>query len=178
MSDYKIIFSGPVGVGKTTAIGAISDVEPVTTDEQATDMARTQKPGTTVAMDYGMIKLGERERIHLYGTPGQERFDFMWEILTQGGIGLILLVSNNRPDPFHDMHFFLDTFKAFIGNSKVVIGVTQMDLADKPRIEDYHLQLEDSGVKIPIFEVDARMKNDVSLLVEALLYSLDPGLEG
>ncbi|MCU7904926.1 MAG: ATP/GTP-binding protein [Candidatus Thiodiazotropha sp. (ex Epidulcina cf. delphinae)] len=178
MNDYKIIFSGPVGAGKTTAISAISDIEPITTDELATDMTRIQKTGTTVAMDYGMIKLDEEERIHLYGTPGQERFDFMWEILIQGGIGLILLVSNNRPNPFHDMHFFLDAFKEFIGNSKVVIGVTQMDLINRPGIEDYHLQLEDSGVKIPIFEVDARMKKDVSLLVEALLYSLDPGLDG
>ncbi|MCU7876141.1 MAG: ATP/GTP-binding protein [Candidatus Thiodiazotropha sp. (ex Lucinoma borealis)] len=178
MSNYKFIFSGPVGVGKTTAIGAISDVAPVTTDEQASDMTKAQKSGTTIAMDYGMIKLGDRERIHLYGTPGQERFDFMWEILTQGGIGLILLIGNNRPDPFSDMHFFLNAFKDFIGRSKIVIGVTKMDLTDKPRIEDYHLQLEDCGVKIPIFEVDARMKGDVSLLIEALLYSLDPGLEG
>ncbi|MCU7856312.1 MAG: GTP-binding protein, partial [Candidatus Thiodiazotropha sp. (ex Lucinoma borealis)] len=69
MSNYKFIFSGPVGVGKTTAIGAISDVAPVTTDEQASDMTKAQKSGTTVAMDYGMIKLGDRERIHLYGTP-------------------------------------------------------------------------------------------------------------
>ncbi|MES9974061.1 ATP/GTP-binding protein [Candidatus Thiodiazotropha sp. LNASS1] len=178
MNDHKIIFSGPVGVGKTTAIGSISDIDPVITDEKASDMTKTQKPGTTVAMDYGMISLDNRERIHLYGTPGQERFNFMWEILTQGGIGLILLISNNRPDPFSDMHFFLDAFKHFIGSTKVVIGVTQMDLRKKPRLEDYYLQLEDSGLKVPIFEVDARVKRDISLLVEALLYSIDPGLEG
>ncbi|MBT2971358.1 MAG: GTP-binding protein [gamma proteobacterium symbiont of Ctena orbiculata] len=177
MSDFKIIFSGPVGVGKTTAIGSISDIEPVITDEKASDMTSAQKPGTTVAMDYGLIALGERERIHLYGTPGQQRFDFMWEILTQGGIGLILLVSNARPDPFSDMHFFLDAFKHFIAQTKVVIGVTQMDLSKQPRLEDYYLQLEDNGLKIPIFEVDARVKRDISLLVEALLYSIDPGLE-
>lgn len=178
MNDFKIIFSGPVGAGKTTAIGAVSDIDPVTTDEQATDMTKTQKPGTTVAMDYGQIKLDESERIHLYGTPGQERFNFMWEILTQGGIGLVLLLNNTRQDPFRDMHFFLDAFHEFIASSKVVIGVTQMDLSGTPTIEDYHLQLENSGAKIPIFDVDAREKRDVSLLVEALLYSLDPGLGG
>ncbi|MEW8490806.1 MAG: hypothetical protein AB2657_13965 [Candidatus Thiodiazotropha endolucinida] len=53
-----------------------------------------------------------------------------------------------------------------------------MDLRNKPRLEDYYLQLEDSGLKVPIFEVDARVKRDISLLVEALLYSIDPGLEG
>ncbi|MEJ2610764.1 MAG: ATP/GTP-binding protein [Candidatus Thiodiazotropha sp.] len=176
MSDYKIIFSGPVGAGKTTAINAISDIETVTTDEMASDMTRDQKPGTTVAMDYGIIKLEGAERIHLYGTPGQQRFDFMWNILTQGGIGLILLINNQRPAPFQDMQFFLKAFKDFIDQNKVVIGITQMDLRNKPMIEDYHLQLENSGVKIPLFDVDARVKKDVSLLVEALLYSLDPGL--
>ncbi len=177
MSDYKIIFSGPTGVGKTTAIGSISDIEPVITDERASDMTRIQKPDTTVAMDYGLISLDNQERIHLYGTPGQQRFDFMWEILTQGGIGLILLISNARPDPFSDMRFFLDSFNNFITSTKVVIGVTQMDLSRDPRLEDYYLQLEDNGFKIPIFEVDARVKRDISLLLEALLYSIDPGLE-
>lgn len=177
MNNHKIIFSGPVGAGKTTAIGALSDIEAISTNELATDMAQLQKAYTTVAMDYGQIKLDGTERIHLYGTPGQERFDFMWDILTHGGIGLILLLNNNRPDPFHDMHFFLNAFKDFIGSTKVVIGVTQMDLSVKPSLEDYHRQLDRYGAKIPIFEVDARMKKDVSLLVEALLYSLDPGLD-
>jgi uncharacterized protein len=177
MNDFKIIFSGPVGAGKTTAIDSISDIETVTTDEMASDMTRAQKAGTTVAMDYGMLKLDEGERIHLYGTPGQERFNFMWDILTQGGIGLILLLNNSRPDPFGDLQFFLNAFKGFINGTKLVIGVTQMDLASKPTIDDYHLQLESSGSKIPIFDVDAREKRDVSLLVEALLYTIDPGLD-
>ncbi|MES9830682.1 MAG: ATP/GTP-binding protein [Candidatus Thiodiazotropha sp. DIVDIV] len=177
MSDFKIIFSGPVGAGKTTAIKTISDIAPISTDELATDMTRLKKNGTTVAMDYGLIKLQGNEQIHLYGTPGQERFDFMWEILTQGGIGLVLLISNQRPDPFQDLHFFLNAFKDFIAQGKVVVGVTQMDLANTPMIEDYHLQLESSGVKIPVFDVDAREKKDISILLEALLYSLDPGLE-
>ncbi|MET0055955.1 MAG: ATP/GTP-binding protein, partial [Candidatus Thiodiazotropha sp. 6PLUC10] len=124
MSDFKIIFSGPVGAGKTTAITTISDIAPVSTDELATDMTRSRKNGTTVAMDYGLIKLQDNEQIHLYGTPGQERFDFMWEILTQGGIGLVLLISNQRPDPFRDLHFFLNAFKEFIAQGKVVVGVT------------------------------------------------------
>ncbi|MES9940639.1 MAG: ATP/GTP-binding protein [Candidatus Thiodiazotropha sp. 6PLUC2] len=177
MSDFKIIFSGPVGAGKTTAITTISDIAPVSTDELATDMTRSRKNGTTVAMDYGLIKLQDNEQIHLYGTPGQERFDFMWEILTQGGIGLVLLISNQRPDPFRDLHFFLNAFKEFIAQGKVVVGVTQMDLASTPMIEDYHLQLENSGVKIPVFDIDARDKKDISILLEALLYSLDPCLD-
>lgn len=177
MNDYKIIFSGPLGAGKTTAINAISDIATVTTDELASDMSRSPEPGATAAMDYGMLELDAGERIHLYGTPDHEHFDSMRENLTRDSIGLVLLLSNTRPDPFRDMHFFLDAFKAFIGETGVVIGVTRMDLSGKPSLDDYHLQLESSGMKTPIFEVDARAKRDVALLVEALLYSLDPGLD-
>ncbi|MEJ2427202.1 MAG: ATP/GTP-binding protein [Candidatus Thiodiazotropha sp.] len=177
MSEYKIIFTGPVGAGKTTAISAISDITTLSTDEMATDMTRDKKPDTTVAMDYGLIKLQADERIHLYGTPGQERFDFMWEILTQGGIGLVLLINNQRPDPFQDLRFFTKAFGSFIQPNNLVIGVTQMDLNDRPTIGDYHLQLENSGIKVPVFDVDARNRKDVGLLVEALLFTLDPGLD-
>jgi uncharacterized protein len=178
MSQYKIIFTGPVGAGKTTAINAISDVPPIKTDAAASDMTKNRKASTTVAMDYGIMNLAGGEKIHLYGTPGQERFDFMWDILTVGGIGLILLLDNTRADPFQDMRFFLDAFGKFIDDTSVAIGVTQMDLSSKPSIDDYHTQLQAFGLKPPVFEVDAREKNDVSLLVQALLYSLDPGLMG
>jgi signal recognition particle receptor subunit beta len=177
MSDYKIIFSGPIGAGKSTAIQALSDIRPITTDKLSNDLPHNPNNGATVTMDYGMINLPETERIHLYGAPGQVRFDFMKEILSQGGIGLALLINNQRPDPFQDLHSFLEAFKDFIVQNKVVIGVTQMDQAQQPMIEDYHLQLENIGVKLPVFDVDARVKKDVSLLLEALLYSLDPGLD-
>lgn len=177
MSQFKIIFTGPVGAGKTTAIESISDMPPVKTDAAASDMAKNRKSSTTVAMDYGIMNLAGGEKIHLYGTPGQERFDFMWDILTTGGIGLILLLDNTRADPFQDMKFFLDSFQAFIAKTNVAIGVTQMDLSDKPAINDYHIQLQGMGLKPPVFSVDARVKNDVSLLVQSLLYSLDPELE-
>jgi signal recognition particle receptor subunit beta len=177
MNEHKIIFSGPVGVGKATAIRSISDIAPVVTDVKTTDMTQTQKPVITLSMNYGMISLNHHEPIHLYGTRGQDGIDSIQEILKQGGIGLILLVSNARPAPFRDMHFYLNAFEHFIKRSQVVIGVTQMDLCNKPRLEDYYLQLEDSGLKIPLFEVDSRAGQDVSLLLEALLYTIDPGLD-
>jgi len=177
MSQYKIIFTGPVGAGKTTAIQSISDVPPVKTDAAASDMTKSRKSATTVAMDYGIMNLDDGEKIHLYGTPGQERFDFMWDILTVGGIGLILLLDNTRSDPFQDMKFFLDSFGNFISDTSVAVGVTQMDLNSKPTIADYHMQLEGIGLNPAVFSVDARVKQDVSLLVQSLLFSLNPGLE-
>jgi signal recognition particle receptor subunit beta len=177
MSQYKIIFTGPVGAGKTTAIHSISDVPPVKTDATASDMTKDRKSATTVAMDYGIMILPGGEKLHLYGTPGQERFNFMWDILTTGGIGLILLLDNTRADPFLDMKFFLDTFSDFISSTTVAIGVTQMDLSDKPTIADYQIKLKETGINPPVFAVDARVKNDISILVQSLLYSLDPVLE-
>jgi signal recognition particle receptor subunit beta len=176
MSNHKIIFTGPVGAGKTTAIASISDLPPVRTDEYASDMTQNRKLHTTVAMDYGVMNLGGGERLHLYGTPGQERFDFMWDILTTGGIGLVLLLNNARPDPFTDMRFFLDAFNGFIEQTRMVIGVTRMDEVHHLAIEDYQVQLKQMSRRLPVFEVDARERRDVSLLVEALLYSLDQGV--
>ena len=153
MSQYKIIFTGPVGAGKTTAIHSISDLPPIKTDAAASDMTKSKKSATTVAMDYGVMNLPGGEKLHLYGTPGQERFDFMWDILVTGGIGLVLLLDNTRADPFVDMKFFLDAFSKFIGDTAVAIGVTQMDVSAKPTIDDYQVQLGGMGLKLPVFAV-------------------------
>lgn len=177
MSDYKIIFTGPVGAGKTTAISVLSDIPPVITDEDASDMTADRKQRTTVAMDYGLMQVGEAERVHLYGTPGQERFSFMWEILTQGGLGLVLLIDNSRKEPFRDLRFFLAAFKNFIDSTAVTIGITRMDQKAYPALDDYHQEVSSLGwPALPVLEVDAREKEDMSLLVQSLLYSLDPTL--
>ena len=178
MKNHKIIFTGPVGAGKTTAISTISDKAPVCTNEIATDETRNIKKGTTVALDYGVMNLDGGQKIHLYGTPGQERFDFMWEILTEGGIGLILLVNNTRPDPVKDMIYFLTAFKDFIAKTAVAIGITQTDINNTPSIEDFRLALRNSYSHVPLFEVDARERGDVTLILEALLFSLDIGVTG
>jgi signal recognition particle receptor subunit beta len=176
MADYKIIFTGPVGAGKTTAISVISDQAPITTDVIASDDTRNIKPTTTVAFDYGTVRLDGSKCIHLYGTPGQQRFDFMWDILSTGGIGLILLIDNTRDNPFQDLRFFLSQFNDFIERTQIAIGVTQMDRKAVPTIEDYYQQTKNLGANFPIFDVDARKKHDVAMLIKALLYSIDPTL--
>jgi signal recognition particle receptor subunit beta len=176
--DNKIIFTGPVGAGKTTAIGAISDIPPVTTDAVASDMTLHRKGHTTVALDYGVLHLDEGTKVHLYGTPGQERFDFMWEILSTGGIGLILLLDNTRPNPVKDMQFFLNAFKDLLQHAPLVIGVTKADVKSAPTAQAYAEILAKVGMRPPIFEIDGRSREDVKTLVMALLFSIDPGLEG
>jgi len=165
----KIIFTGPVGAGKTTAIAAISDVAPVSTDVMATDSTRQLKNKTTVGLDYSYISVGNGKRIHLYGTPGQERFSFMWKILSRGGIGLVLLIPNDHPDPIGKMEFYLNAFEGFIKETGVVIGITRVGIDDNATLTQYQEKLFERQQVYPVFEVDARSDNDMSTLINALL---------
>lgn len=169
----KLIFAGPVGVGKTTAIAAISDIPPVSTDVKATDETLERKETTTVAMDYGFFSLDDGSYIHLYGTPGQDRFNFMWEILTHGGLGLVLMVDATRPDPIADMVFYLDSFSKFIGETGAVIGLNRNHEGGKDYYEAIQRTLEARQQPLPVFEVDARNAEDVKLLIHALLAMLE-----
>ena len=90
INPLKLVVSGPVGAGKTTFIQSLSEIPVVDTDEIATEDIGKEK--TTVAMDFGMFTL-DGIPMFMFGTPGQDRFDFMWEVLCEGALGLILLVS-------------------------------------------------------------------------------------
>ena len=129
--ERKIIFAGPVGAGKTTAIDTISDIPVVSTEQAASDEVALRKSNTTVAMDYGVLNLDDGLRVHLYGAPGQDRFDFMWEILTLGGMGLVLLLDRSSERFMADLNHFLNAFERFIRqvDGAVVIGITRNDIA-------------------------------------------------
>ena len=170
----KLIFSGPPGAGKTAAIQAISDIPVVATEQSATEALTATKAGTTVAMDYGYIDLGDQGKVHLYGTPGQQRFDFMWQILAKGGAGLVLLVSNRAPTPLDDLVEYVNAFRGFIDDTDVVVGVTGLDEQRRPGLSLYQERLRETGVNAPVVEADARCAADVKQLVTILLTLLDP----
>ncbi|HEY9148683.1 MAG TPA: ATP/GTP-binding protein [Gammaproteobacteria bacterium] len=174
--EHKILFTGPVGAGKTTAIASISDIPVVQTEAAASDDVALRKASTTVAMDYGTLELDGAVKIHLYGTPGQERFSFMWDILAMGSLGLVLMVDNAREDPLEDMTLYLKAFERFIKNNAVVIGVTRMDVKPRPGLYTFQNRLKEMGIKAPVFEVDARERQDVKQLMQGLLAMLDPGV--
>ena len=169
MTQLKFIFTGTPGAGKTTAIAAISDFPPVSTDAFATDDLMDVKEHTTVAMDFGELTLESGERIGLYGTPGQERFRHMWEILIKGGLGLIILVDSSRPNPLADLKIYLDNFRQFINQTGAVIGITRADIDTRVGLQDYQELLGKEGFVLPIFEADARSKEDVLLLLDMLM---------
>jgi len=173
---YKILFAGPVGAGKTTAIGAVSDTPVVRTEAKATDAVRQRKARTTVAMDYGSLTVDEQVTIQLIGTPGQERFDFMWEILSVGALGVMIMIDNAREDPLSDLDLYLKAFHRILDRrgAKGVICVTRRDLADTPDLGAYRAHMDKLDLHWPIFEVDARSRSDVKTALLALTAELNP----
>jgi uncharacterized protein len=175
--EHKIIFAGPVGAGKTTSIAAVSDIMVVGTEAKASDEVAERKANTTVAMDYGVLNLEGGKKVHLYGTPGQERFSFMWEILSEGAMGFVILVDSLRPDPVGDLDTYIKAFGKSITRSgdAVVIGVTRTESNRQPELLDrLHEKLASLKLNIPVFEVDGRKREDVKQLLMALLSLLDP----
>lgn len=94
MQNYKIVFSGSMGAGKSRAIRALSDTAVLSTEQLNTDLERHSKAMTTVGMDYGQLTLSDDLSIGLYGTPGQERFEFMWPILLKGALGVVIVIDH------------------------------------------------------------------------------------
>lgn len=173
-TQYKIVFAGPVGAGKTTAIQALSDIEVISTEAKASDEVRMIKQTTTVAMDYGLMKLGNGDQVRLYGAPGQKRFDFMWDILTENALGLVVVINAAAADPVADLRTYLDAFRKLIDRTAVIVGVTH---TDKSAVPVRHLLIEEmqrQSIPACVMEADARSRSDVAMLVKALLFSIDP----
>ncbi len=177
MSQIKIVFTGAPGAGKTTAIEALSEYPPIRTDVPTTDELSEVKATTTVAMDMGELTLGDGTLLRLYGTPGQRRFEFMWRILVEDALGLIILIDNRRPDALSDLAMYLENFRDIVDEGVVVVGVTGMDINATPSLEAYHRALEAQSPPLPLFRVDARKPDDVRLLVNVLLTCIEMNAE-
>ncbi len=109
---YKIVVTGPFNSGKTAFIRTISDIDVVMTERRITTAERGVKALTTVAMDYGRVEL-DGKTLHLYGTPGQARFDFMWEILAREMHGFVVLTDSTDPSSFPEAGELVNIFTAF-----------------------------------------------------------------
>lgn len=172
-SEYKILITGPMGVGKTTAIRAVSTFMPVSTEAQNLDRAGADKDTTTVAMDYGEVELDGGDRLRIYGTPGQARFEFMWKVLGEGALGVVILIDNSRADPLGDFAQLLDAFAQLIRDSAAVVGVTRLREHPAPAIGLYSKVLHHRELSVPVFSVDGRRREDVLMLLDALLHQIE-----
>ena len=126
MSSYKIVVTGPFNSGKTEFVKTISEINVVSTEKRITTEDQGIKAETTIAMDYGRVKIGD-DTLYLYGTPGQPRFDFMWEILSEGYNAYIVLVDSTDPPSFPDAAEIINQFNAY-GNVPHIVVANKTDL--------------------------------------------------
>ena len=129
MQAVKMVITGPFSAGKTQFISTISEIKVVSTERSISDATRHVKKATTVAMDFGRISVDESLVLYMFGTPGQRRFDFMWEILSEGMLGFVVVVDSVRPETFREARSILDVFRSY-AQTPYVVAANKQDKAD------------------------------------------------
>ena len=178
--EWNVTFMGPVGSGKTTAIRTISDIEVVNTDARATDEVARMKSTTTVSMDVGVLMLGDKDKLRLYGTPGQDRFDFMWDILLEQSKGVLLVINHGSENSLTELDHYFTELRArdAIKPLPVVVCISHIDeRPDRPLsiYQDYfksQIKMPTESVP-PILTMDARDKDQVRAALVAMTALLE-----
>jgi hypothetical protein len=131
---------------------------------------RSVKETTTIAMDFGRITVDNELVLYLFGTPGQKRFDFMWEILSEGMLGFVVIVDSTRPETFREARSILETFRAY-APTPYVVAANKQDREDAWEVEDmrHALRLDDGTKILPCIATD---KKHVKAVLLELLYSI------
>ena len=170
MQTVKIVVTGPFSAGKTEFIQSISEIDVVETERKISRPQERIKDRTTVAMDFGRITVDEDLVLYMFGTPGQRRFDFMWEILAEGMLGFVVLLDSVRPETFREAQSILDTFSSY-APVPYVIAANKQDLEDAWSPDDLRIALR-IPKEIKMIPCVATDQESVKQVVLELLYSI------
>lgn len=173
MEIMRLVVTGPVGAGKSTFIRTISEIEVVDTDRVATDETKLLKKKTTVAFDFGRLQFTPDMALHLYGTPGQSRFDFMWDMLINKASGYILLVAANQPGQFLNARRIV-SFMNQRAKIPMIVGLTHSDCTGAWPKENMAIALGFTNPKTspPIVIVNAEQTSSVANAIIVLIQQL------
>lgn len=169
-SLYKVIVTGPFNSGKTAFIKTISDIDVVTTERKITTEDRGIKSETTVAMDYGRVEL-DGKTLHLNGTPGQARFDFMWEILAREMNGFVVLVDSTDPPSFPDAADLIQLFSGFHDVPYLVVA-NKTDLPNAVSLEEVRRRMN-PGPHVTVMPCAAVSKSSVRQVLLQIIELID-----
>lgn len=170
MQSVKVVVTGPFNAGKTTFIKAVSEITVLSTERQVSDVSGEGGGETTVAMDFGRITVSDDVVLYLFGTPGQERFSFMWETLSEGMLGFVLLVDAKAPETIEDARSMIEFFTEMSDVPFVVAG-NKVGADDTQMLRELRAELRLAD-KVPLLPVDARDKDSVKAVLLGLLYEI------
>jgi small GTP-binding protein len=175
MQAVKIVITGPYAAGKTSFIRSISDIDIVSTEYEVTDPdERMIKSETTVALDFGTIAITDDVTLYLFGTPGQERFDFMWEVLSVGCIGYVVLLDSCRPAQLNETLAMIEKF-AQLTDAPFVVAANKQDDPTALPISYIRRRLE-LPREVPLLPCVASDKESVKMVLLALLSRIETTL--
>jgi len=170
MQTVKMVVTGPINEGKTEFIRSVSEIDVVSTERKISTEAEKIKNTTTVAMDFGRITVDKELVLYLFGTPGQKRFDFMWEILSEGMLGFVVMVDSTRPESFREARHILENFRAY-APTPYVVAANKQDRKEAWEVDDIRIALRlDPNIKM--LNCVATQKESVKSILLELLYSI------
>lgn len=173
MREHKVVVLGGMGSGKSTLVRSIAAGAVIDTDVANSDRIGADKASTTVALDYADIDLPNGERLRLYGTPGQQRFDFLWPILLQGARGAVLLLDARRASLASELEDYLQVLQPFASSLALVVAVTHLDQAPQAALDDWGARACLDDQPLPLLAVDARDREQGLLLMDVLMSGME-----
>ena len=170
MQSVKVVVTGPFNAGKTTFIKAVSEITVLSTERQISDASSGGSGETTVAMDFGRITISDDVVLYLFGTPGQQRFSFMWETLSEGMLGFVVLVDSLEDGSIKEAVAMMEFFTG-MSDVPFVVAANKVAVDDVATLSTLRSRLGlDEG--IPLVPCDARDRESVKGVLLGLLYRI------